>query len=158
MEEKHINYYLILILLLHISWEFGKKWWKSSLRAWVVSCCWLKLDFLLKVPDDMIHKLHHPAISFSKILWFWFQKLSHIFPSYVVKLGAKIPCGLGEINDAWKLERVVTTLNKTKISCILKNHFRLLQNKISICIFFVDEIFWCIKPDDLFYRAILSLI
>ncbi len=48
-------------------------------------------------------------------LWVWYQKFSRIFLTFVVKFGVNISNTLGEINRnvAWKLENVVTTLNKT---------------------------------------------
>ncbi len=42
-------------------------------------------------------------------------KVLSYFPDFVLKFGVSIPNTLGKINgnDAWKLENVVTTLNKT---------------------------------------------
>ncbi len=59
---------------------------------------------------------HHPPPQlFSNPLGFWYQKFCHIFLTFVVKFGVNSPNTLGEINRnvAWKLENVVTTLNKT---------------------------------------------
>ncbi len=70
---------------------------------------------ILKVPD-MIHHIIPPPNLFSNPLWFWYQKFSHIFLTFAVKFGVNIPNTLGEginRNVAWKLENVVTTLNKT---------------------------------------------
>ncbi len=53
--------------------------------------------------------------------------LSHIFLTFVLEFGVSIPNILGEINGnvAWKLENVVTTLNKTinNISSIFSYYF-----------------------------------
>ena len=54
-------------------------------------------------------------------------KFCHIFLTLVVKFGASIEDTLGEIigNVAWKLENVVTTLNRTinNISIIFSYYF-----------------------------------
>ncbi len=66
---------------------------------------------LLKVPD-MIHNIITPI--FFKPTVILVPKVP-FFLTIVVKFGVKIPNTLGEINGnvAWKLENVVTTLNKT---------------------------------------------
>ena len=63
-----------------------------------------KENTTLKVPD-MIHNIV-PQFFFSNP--FWYQKLSHIFLTFVVTFGVNIPSTLGEINRnvAWKLENV----------------------------------------------------
>ena len=59
----------------------------------------------------MIHNIIPQFIS----LRFWYHKFGHIFLVPVVKFDVNIPKTSGEIdrNVAWKLENVVTTLNKT---------------------------------------------
>ncbi len=60
--------------------------------------------------------LHNIIPNFFSNIWrFWYQKLSHIYKTLVVKFHVHIPCSLEEISEnlPWKLESVVTTLNKT---------------------------------------------
>ena len=69
----------------------------------------------------------HPPF-FSNPLWFWYQQFCHIFLTFVLNFGADVPNTLGEINRnvAWKLETVVTTLNKTinNVSTIFSLYFQ----------------------------------
>ena len=63
-----------------------------------------------------------------------------------MKFGVNIPNTLGEINGnvAWKLENVVTTLNKTisNINTLALHLFLKFLNEMQVCSFFiVDEIF-----------------
>ncbi len=83
----------------------------------------------------------HPLIFFSNLLWYWYQKF-YIFLTFVVKFDVHFPNNLGEINGnvAWKLEHVVTTLNKTinNISIIFYYYF---QRDIRLQLFHFGEIF-----------------
>ena len=107
--------------------------------------------FILKVPD-MIHNIithpfffsNHPWF-FSNHPWFWYQRFCHIFLTFVLKFGVNIPNTLGEINRnvAWKLESVITTLNKTinNKSTIFSYYFlmRLMFPVCSLWVRYLDE-------------------
>ena len=62
----------------------------------------------------MIHNII-PQIVFKPTL-ILVPKVQSYFPDFCAKFGVNIPNTLGVINGnvAWKLENVVTTLNKTK--------------------------------------------
>ena len=95
---------------------------------------------------------HHPFFFFSSPPWFWYQKFSHIFLTFVLKFGVNIPNTSGEINVniAWKLENVVTTLNKAinNISTIFSYYF-LTRYKVSfffsLWMRYLDENWPCLQ-------------
>ncbi len=102
----------------------------------------------LKVPDMIHNIIPPPQFFFFKPTLILIPKLCHICLTFVVKFDVHIPNNLEETNRnvAWKLENVVTTLNKTISSVrIIFSYYLQTRYTFAVCLFvclFVCFSFW----------------
>ena len=116
---------LMIVIQINLMWQPLKlllcKWQKFYATLFLLHSCFIEFIFTLTWSTTSSSQF------FSNPLRFSYQKFSHIFLTFVMTFGVNIQNTLGEISEkiAWKLEQVVTTLNKTinNISSIFSYYF-----------------------------------
>ncbi len=130
----------------------------ASILSWI----WRAFVTFKIRPKSAGHDPQHASSPkfLSNPLWFWYQTFSNFFFFFWLLWWYyvwvfQIPNTLGEINGnvAWKLENVVTTLNKIIDNISIIFSYLILLNKIQVCSCFI--VFQ--RPGTLFHTEVHSL-